>query len=36
MLRFLSADNTPTEPLSTPPIDKQVPAQLETATFAVG
>jgi hypothetical protein len=36
MLRFFSADSGAVEPLPRPPIDGQVPAILETATFAVG
>ena len=36
MLRFLSNDNAPAEPLPAPPIDALVPAHFETATFAVG
>ena len=36
MLRFFSAENAPAESRPIPPIDTQVPAHLETATFAVG
>ena len=36
MLRFFSADDTPTTHLPTPPIDAMVPEHFETATFAVG
>jgi hypothetical protein len=36
MLRFSSADNLPGRAMPLPPIDSQVPAHLETATFAVG
>jgi hypothetical protein len=35
MLRFSKAGNPPGT-MPSPPIDSQVPAHLETATFAVG